>query len=46
MEWTVKLNGKPVFKSKSLKECSRYVNQNIKRTDDTRVSISRINGGV
>jgi len=45
MEWTVKLNGKEVFKSESLKECTGYVNANIKRSDDNRVSISRINGG-
>lgn len=44
MEWKVKLNGKVVFKSESLKECSAYVNKNIKRTDDTRVAISRIAG--
>jgi hypothetical protein len=42
MEWTVKLNGKPVFKSESLKECTTYVNKNIERSDDNRVSISRI----
>ena len=45
MEWTVKLNGNPVFKSESLKECTAYVNKNIKRTKQTRVSISRINNG-
>lgn len=42
MKWTVKLNGKEVFQSDSLKECTGYVNKNIERSDDNRVSISRI----
>jgi hypothetical protein len=42
MKWTVKLNGKPVFESDSLKACTTYVNMNIERSDDNRVSISRI----
>ena len=42
MEWTVKLNGKPVFKNESLKACTAYINKNIENNADNRVSISRI----
>ena len=42
MEWTVKLNGEPVFKSESLKECTAYINKNITKSEDNRISISRI----